>query len=102
MNFLISVCSPRALPTLTQICQELDMRLPVAALARGTAVRSMLDILGIEDNERRVVFSVAEHGKNARVHSPAAAAHVHRRARPRHHRGGPHQKHRRWKDRGIS
>ena len=60
MNFLISVCSPRALPTLTQICQELDMRLPVAALARGTAVRSMLDILGIEDNERRVVFSVAD------------------------------------------
>ena len=59
MNFLISVCNPRALPTLTQICQELDMRLPVVSLGRGTAVRSMLDILGIEDNERRVVFSIA-------------------------------------------
>ena len=59
MNFLMSVCNPRALPTLTQICQELDMRLPVVSLGRGTAVRSMLDILGIEDNERRVVFSIA-------------------------------------------
>lgn len=66
MNFLISVCNPKALPLLTQICDELDIRLPISLIGRGTAVRSMLDILGIEDTERRVVFGVADNDKTER------------------------------------
>ena len=30
---------------------------------RGTAVRSMLDILGIEDNEKRVILTIANRKK---------------------------------------
>ncbi len=66
MNFLISVCNPKALPLLTQICNELDIKMPISMLGRGTAVRSMLDILGIEDNERRVLLGIADRDKTQR------------------------------------
>ena len=59
MNYVISICDPRALEVLTQICAELAIPMNVVLHAHGTAVRSMLDILGIESNEKRVVLSIA-------------------------------------------
>ena len=63
MNYVISICDTRALEVLTQICAELTIPMNVVLHAHGTAVRSMLDILGIESNEKRVVLSIANQEK---------------------------------------
>ena len=67
MNYVISICDPRALPTLTALCAELSLPVNVVLHAHGTAVRSMLDILGIESNEKRVVMTVANTEKTKRL-----------------------------------
>lgn len=63
MNYIISICDPKAAPKLTEICSELGLRIAVSLYGRGTAVRSMLDILGIEDNEKRVILTIANRKK---------------------------------------
>lgn len=63
MNFIISITSPEALPVLTGICGDMDMPLNVTLSGRGTAVRSMLDVLGIESNLKRIMLSVANEEK---------------------------------------
>lgn len=63
MNYIISICDPKAAPKLTEICSELGLRIAVSLRGRGTAVRSMLDILGIEDNEKRVILTIANRKK---------------------------------------
>lgn len=67
MNYVISICDPRALDTLTGLCAELELPVSVVLHAHGTAVRSMLDILGIESNEKRVVLTVATQEKTRRL-----------------------------------
>ncbi len=67
MNYVISICDPRALNTLTELCTELELPLSVVVHAHGTAVRSMLDILGIESNEKRVVLTIATQEKTRRL-----------------------------------
>lgn len=59
MNFIISVCKPQAAGTVLKICSELQLPLTAILHGRGTAARSMLDLLGIEGNEKRVIFAVA-------------------------------------------
>ena len=63
MNYIISICDPKAAHKLTEICSELGLRIAVSLHGRGTAVRSMLDILGIEDNEKRVILTIANRKK---------------------------------------
>ena len=38
------------------LCNQLDLPLSITMAGRGTAVQSMLDLLGIESNERRIVL----------------------------------------------
>ncbi len=63
MNYVISIIAPQALDTLTEICDSLSLRATVVLMGHGTAVRSMLDLLGIESNEKRVVLTVASEEK---------------------------------------
>lgn len=63
MNYVISICNPKSAPVLTEICSELGLKMTVSLHGKGTAVRSMLDILGIEDNEKRVILTVASRKK---------------------------------------
>jgi len=67
LNYVISICDPRALDTLTGLCAELELPVSVVLHAHGTAVRSMLDILGIESNEKRVVLTIATQEKTRRL-----------------------------------
>ena len=67
MNYVISICDPRALDTLTGLCAEVELPVSVVLHAHGTAVRSMLDILGIESNEKRVVLTIATQEKTRRL-----------------------------------
>lgn len=63
MNFIISITSPEALPVLTRVCEDMALPLNVTLSGRGTAVKSMLDVLGIESNLKRIMFSVANEEK---------------------------------------
>ena len=65
MNYVLSITNPEALGVLEDICEELALPLSVTLHGRGTAVQSMLDLLGIESNEKRVVLSAATREKTA-------------------------------------
>ncbi len=59
MNYVISIINPEALDTLCGICAELRLPMTVVMHGRGTAVQSMMDLLGIESRDKRVVMTVA-------------------------------------------
>lgn len=63
MNYVLSICDPKSLGILTDICNSLSLKMTVVLHGRGTAVRSMLDILGIEDTEKRIVLTIADNEK---------------------------------------
>ena len=59
MNYIISIIHPDALDAMTELCQQLEMPMSIATHGRGTATRSMMDLLGIENNFKRIVLNVA-------------------------------------------
>ena len=59
MNYLISVVNPGAMDRVCEIAAALDLPQTVTLLGNGTAVQSMLDLLGIESTEKRVIMTVA-------------------------------------------
>ena len=67
MNYVISIINPEALDTLCAICAELKLPMTVVMHGRGTAVQSMMDLLGIESNEKRVVLTVADSDKTKQL-----------------------------------
>lgn len=67
MNYVISIISPPALAGLQSISAELEIPLSMTFLGHGTAVQSMLDLLGIESNEKRIVMSVANDEKTEKL-----------------------------------
>ena len=67
MNYIISVCRPEAAAVFGDICSELCLPLSIKLYGRGTAVQSMLDILGIESTEKRVFITVANREKTKRL-----------------------------------
>jgi len=63
MNYVISIINPKAMDIMDGICAELKLPMSVVLMGHGTAVRSMLDLLGIESNEKRVVLIPATEEK---------------------------------------
>ena len=63
MNYVISIVTPEALPRLEELAKELGLPLNVTLHGRGTAIQSVLDFLGIESNEKRVMLSAATEEK---------------------------------------
>lgn len=66
MNYLISVVNPTAMERVCEIAAALDLPQTVAMLGHGTAAKSMLDLLGIESTEKRVIMTVANPEKTRR------------------------------------
>ena len=61
MNYVISITGPEALGVLEDICEELELPLNVTLHGRGTAVQSMLDIIGEQSGaDRCYVFRYAD------------------------------------------
>lgn len=58
MNYLISVVNPAAMEQVCEIAAALDLPQTVTMLGHGTAAQSMLDLLGIESTEKRVIMTV--------------------------------------------
>lgn len=60
MNYIITVIPNDSLGKLLKICRDLKHTVSLSALCKGTAEKSMLDLLGIEDNEKRLVMTIAD------------------------------------------
>ena len=65
MTCVITVVSPEATEKLDLIHRELSVPLSLTFHGRGTADRSVLELLGIDSNEKRIVMSVMNTGKSA-------------------------------------
>ena len=63
MNLTVSILSREQLEPMLTLCRSLDVPLNLALYGRGTASRSVLDLLGIVSRERRVVLSVTTEEK---------------------------------------
>lgn len=59
MNYLISVVNPGVMERVCDISTALDLPQTVTMLGHGTAAKSMLDLLGIESTEKRIIMTVA-------------------------------------------
>ena len=67
MNFVISIINPDEENTLAEICRTLEIHLAVACYRRGTAVSSMLELLGIDSSEKRIVAAIATREKTKQL-----------------------------------
>ena len=63
MEYIISVVSPDDVKELSKIHKQMNIPIFLTVFAHGTAVQSMLDLLGIDSNERRIVIAVANSEK---------------------------------------
>lgn len=67
MNYVISIINPKALPVVTDIYERFGLPMTVVLLGRGTAVPGMLELLGIESTEKRIVFTIANAEKTKQI-----------------------------------
>ena len=63
MEYIISVVSPDDVKELSKIHKQMNVPIFLTVFAHGTAVQSMLDLLGIDSNERRIIIAVANSEK---------------------------------------
>lgn len=63
MNYVISIIKPEGLPRLLEITKRMELPLSVELHGHGTATKSMLDLLGMEFNEKRILITVADEKK---------------------------------------
>ena len=59
MNFVISIVNPAARAAMCEIYNTLHLPLAVDIPGKGTAAESMLELLGIASDEKRIVLALA-------------------------------------------
>ena len=59
MNYVFSVINPYGANLMMRICEELDLPIVLSTPCRGTATRSMLDLLGMDSRDRRLFMTIA-------------------------------------------
>ena len=67
MNYVISIIAPERLEILTDLCGELGLPLTVTLHGRGTAVQSMLDLLGIGETAKAIVMCMVSRQTGVRL-----------------------------------
>lgn len=67
MNYVISIINPSGLERLLAITEKLQLPLSIELHGQGTATKNMLDLLGMEFNEKRVVITIADDEKTAEL-----------------------------------
>ncbi|MDO4564944.1 MAG: P-II family nitrogen regulator [Clostridia bacterium] len=60
MNLVISIINPNGVSTLSDILQKLKLPLMLTLMGHGTATKGMLELLGMDSKERRVVLTAAD------------------------------------------
>ena len=63
MNYVVSIIKPEGLSRLVEITEKMGLPLTLELHGHGTATKSMLDLLGMELNEKRVVVTIADEKK---------------------------------------
>ena len=63
MKYVISICPPDTAEVIAEICENLSLPFCLTFRAKGTAVSNMLELLGIENNEKRAVVTVCTREK---------------------------------------
>ena len=63
MNYVISIFRPEMAEELTKICGELEIPVNILFMGKGTAQKSMLELLGMENNEKRIAISMCNRDK---------------------------------------
>ncbi len=59
MNYVLSIINPYGANMMKKICEELDLPIVLSTPCRGTATRSMLDLLGMDSRDRRLYMTIA-------------------------------------------
>ena len=59
MNYVISVVHPLGANIMQKLCEEMGLPIVLSIPCRGTATKSMLDLLGMESKDRRLFITVA-------------------------------------------
>ena len=59
MNYVLSIINPYGANLMKRICEELDLPIVLSTPCRGTATRSMLDLLGMDSRDRRLFMTIA-------------------------------------------
>ena len=59
MNYVLSIINPYGANIMKKICEELGLPIVLSIPCRGTATRSMLDLLGMDSRSRRLFMTVA-------------------------------------------
>ena len=59
MNYVLSVINPYGANLMMRICEELDLPIVLSTPCRGTATRSILDLLGMDSRDRRLFMTIA-------------------------------------------
>lgn len=67
MNFVISVVNRGAHDTVAEICNELMLPMTLTLNGKGTAVKSMRELLGIEITQKRAVITIADSEKTKQL-----------------------------------
>lgn len=65
MNYVISIVNPEMSARLSDICARLELPLCLELLGRGTATRSMLDLLGLSAREYHISMTMADSADTA-------------------------------------
>jgi nitrogen regulatory protein PII len=67
MNFVISIVNPGMAPRMNAIAGALGMPLSIELLGRGTATKSMLDLLGLSTHEYHIILTIADRERTERL-----------------------------------
>ena len=65
MNYVISIVNPDMSKHMNAICEKLQLPLCIQLLGRGTATKSMLDLLGLNVREYHIIMTVADKERTA-------------------------------------
>ena len=67
MNFVISIVNTAMAPRMNAIMQSLEMPLSIELLGRGTATKSVLDLLGLSAREYHIIMTIADRERTERL-----------------------------------
>lgn len=63
MNYVFSIVKPDMAARMNAICESLEIPLRIESIGRGTATKSMLDLLGLATREYHIIMSIADSEK---------------------------------------
>lgn len=63
MNYIVCVFNPEDFKIVSDICNRLDLPLTVSLNAKGTAEKSVVDILGTQSTKKKAIVAVANDEK---------------------------------------